>query len=95
MASKMRLASARSDSRACSPPAIAVAAASTSAGVFGIARMTRVPLASRAWIVATGTPAAIEITSASREIVSATSSSTRLMICGLTDNTTISADAGL
>jgi hypothetical protein len=46
-------------------------------------------------MAATGTPAAMEITSASGEIVCATSSSTRPMICGLTDNTTISADAGL
>ena len=59
-----------------------------------MARMTRVPLARRPWIADTGTPAAMEITSASGEIVPATSSSTRLMICGLTDNTTISAEAG-
>ena len=42
-ASKMRWVASRSSSVACSPAAIAVAPAPTSAGVLGMVRTTRVP----------------------------------------------------
>ena len=69
---------------------MAVAPSRTSAGVFGMVRMTRVPGLSRASMAAIGMPAAIETTSASGRTRSEIWSSTRRMICGFTARTTIS-----
>jgi hypothetical protein len=64
-ASKMRLAVSRSAAVAWPPAEIAVAPASTSAGVLGMVRMTACPACRRASMAAIGMPAAIETTSAS------------------------------
>jgi hypothetical protein len=63
--------------------------APTTAGVFGIERMTRAPDGSRRSIAAVDTPAASEMTSAPGATASAISRSTRSRICGLTDSTRI------
>jgi hypothetical protein len=70
---------------------MAVAPASTMAGVLGIVRTTRVPAGRKPSIAAIGMPAAIETTSASGFTPLRTSGRSRSKTCGLVASTTTSA----
>ena len=87
-ASNSARAVARSSAVARLPGDTAVAAAPTSAGVFGIARTTRTPSETACSIVAVSKPAAIEMRSVPGLSRSPISRSTLSRICGLTLSTT-------
>src|SRR5262245_59401879 len=84
-------ASFRWSSSQCVPGAIAAIPSSTSAGVLGMTRTTATPSARRDSISAVVMPAASEMTSCPARISPEISSSSRVMSCGLTTSTSVSA----
>ena len=76
---------------ACSPAEMAVAPAPTRAGVLGMVRMMRTPCPTLRSTAASGTPAAMEMTSLESSRAGAISTSTLFITCGFTESTTMAA----